>query len=334
MIKNTFAKIFALNIGAVLLTTAVFLLFYYFATPDNLILEIALEHMDIIIISLLAIIIISALVAYRVSKSVINPIVETVENFDNINNKAKYKELQPIVDTINAHQKRQKLLDKQKKQFTANVSHELKTPLTSIAGYAELIESGLAKPEDIKPFANTIRKQALRLVSLAEDIIQLSQLEETENEIVFEEVDLCKIVKTCGEALEVNAKMKDVTLHIDAQNQCYIKGNASIIEEMVYNLCDNAIRYNKDNGKVNITVNQDEKSAVLCVADTGIGIPAKYQERIFERFFRVDKSRSKETGGTGLGLAIVKHIAEVHNAKLTLESSENIGTTIKVEFNK
>lgn len=334
MIKNTFAKIFALNIAVILLTTAVFLLFYYFATPDNLILKIALEHIDIIVISLTCVFVISALVAYRVSKSVINPIIETVENFENIDNKTKYKELQPIVDTIKAQKRRQKLLDKQKKQFTANVSHELKTPLTSIAGYAELIESGIAKPEDIKPFANTIRKQALRLVSLAEDIIQLSQLEETENEIVFEEIDLCKIVKTCTEALEMNAKMKDVTLNVCAQNQCYIKGNASIIEEMVYNLCDNAIRYNKDNGIVDISVKQGESSTLLCVADTGIGIPAKYQERIFERFFRVDKSRSKETGGTGLGLAIVKHIAEVHNAKLTLESEENKGTTITVEFTK
>lgn len=334
MIKKTFAKIFALNIGVVMLTAAVFLSFYYFATPDNLILEIAIEHMDIIIIALLVIIIISAIVAFRVSKSVINPIIKSVENFDNIEEKAEYKELQPIVDTINAQRRKQKLLDKQKKQFTANVSHELKTPLTSIAGYAELIESGIAKPEDVKPFAHTIRKQALRLVSLAEDIIQLSQLEETENEIVFEEVNLTAVAKICIEALEMNAQMKGVTLSLDADDECYIKGNASIIEEMIYNLCDNAIRYNKENGKVNISVSQNDSSALLTVADTGIGIPLKYQERIFERFFRVDKSRSKETGGTGLGLAIVKHVAEVHNAKLTLESQENIGTTIKVEFEK
>ena len=208
------------------------------------------------------------------------------------------------------------------------MSHELKTPLTSIAGYAELIENGMAKPEDVKPFAHTIRKQALRLVSLTEDIIQLSQLDETQGEeIIFEEVDLAKIAESCVSSLEMNARAKNVEIVLDAK-ECYVNGNISLLEELVYNLIDNAIRYNKEDGRVDVkTTNR-----TLIVADTGIGIPPKYQGRIFERFFRVDKSRSKETGGTGLGLAIVKHIAEVHNAEISVSSVENVGTTIQVDF--
>ena len=224
------------------------------------------------------------------------------------------------------------MLDKQKKQFTANVSHELKTPLTSIAGYAELIETGMAKPEDIKPFAGVIRKQALRLVSLSEDIIQLSQLEESDDEdMSFESVNLYEIAQRCVEALNINAINKCVTLNLTGE-ECYIRGKAQLVEELVYNLCDNAIRYNKENGNVTVTVNPLEKGASVSVKDTGIGIPKKYQERIFERFFRVDKSRSKATGGTGLGLAIVKHITQLHDAKLEISSEEGKGTEIIVTF--
>ena len=198
------------------------------------------------------------------------------------------------------------MLDKQKKQFTANVSHELKTPLTSIAGYAELIETGMAKPEDIKPFAGVIRKQALRLVNLSEDIIQLSQLEESDDEdMSFESVNLYEIAQRCVEALNINA----------------------IIMAVVP-----LIIYNKENGNVTVTVTPLEKGASVSVKDTGIGIPEKYQERIFERFFRVDKSRSKATGGTGLGLAIVKHITQLHDAKLEISSEEGKGTEIIVTF--
>ena len=241
-------------------------------------------------------------------------------------------ELKPLVNALLQQKKKQKMLDKQKKQFTANVSHELKTPLTSIAGYAELIETGMAKPEDIKPFAGVIRKQALRLVNLSEDIIQLSQLEESDDEdMSFESVNLYEIAQRCVEALNINAINKCVTLNLTGE-ECYIRGKAQLVEELVYNLCDNAIRYNKENGNVTVTVKPLEKGASVSVKDTGIGIPKKYQERIFERFFRVDKSRSKATGGTGLGLAIVKHITQLHDAKLEISSEEGKGTEIIVTF--
>ncbi len=316
---------------------------YYYATKlkSGNILRIAVKSQSVymifynslIIIAaiLLAVLIISLALSYAITKSIVKPITEMGEHLDDIDNFKTYEELNPFIETIKSQREKQKLLDKQKKQFTANVSHELKTPLTSIAGYAELIENGIAKPEDIKPFAHTIRKQALRLVTLTEDIIQLSQLDEVDNTITFEEIDLNDVAAKCSEALEMNARAKNIQL-IHSGETCYIKANRSLIEELVYNLCDNAIRYNKENGKVEIKVKKTGDTAVLTVSDTGIGIPEKYKTRIFERFFRVDKSRSKETGGTGLGLAIVKHIAEVHNAHISLESIENIGTTIQVEF--
>lgn len=280
---------------------------------------------------MLAVMLISLAISFAITKSIVKPITEIGEKLDDIDSLKTYDELQPFIDTIRLQREKQKALDKQKKQFTANVSHELKTPLTSIAGYAELIENGMAKPENIKPFAHTIRKQALRLVALTEDIIQLSQLDEADNDIVMESVDLYEIAQRCTEALEMNAKSKNVTLSLKG-GECRVHGSTSLLEELIYNIIDNAIRYNIDGGWVEISANKISGKAVLTVSDSGIGIPEKYQQRVFERFFRVDKSRSKETGGTGLGLAIVKHIAEVHGAEISIHSIENTGTTIQIEF--
>ena len=213
------------------------------------------------------------------------------------------------------------------------MSHELKTPLTSIAGYAELIENGMARPEDIKPFAHTIRKQALRLVSLAEDIIQLSQLEENDGEILFEEVNLTELASDCVQSLQINAQSRTVDLRLEApEAPIYIKGNKSLLEELLYNLCDNAIRYNKLQGSVTVTLRPEQGGTALQVADTGIGIPEKYRKRIFERFFRVDKSRSKETGGTGLGLSIVKHGVSCLGAQISVDSIPDEGSTFTVTW--
>lgn len=287
-----------------------------------------------IAVIMLAVMLISLALSFVITKSIVKPVVELGQNLDNIDNFKTYDELQPFVDSIKKQNERKKQLDKQKKEFTANISHELKTPLTSIAGYAELIENGIAKPEDVKPFAGTIRKQALRLVSLTEDIIQLSQLDEMKNdEDAFESVELSDITERCVQALEMNARSKNVKL-IQKCDPCRVYGNPSLLEEMVYNLIDNAIRYNKENGEVTVSTAASENKAFLTVEDTGIGIPKKYQSRIFERFFRVDKSRSKETGGTGLGLAIVKHIVQTHNATINLYSVEDVGTTIQIEFQK
>ncbi|MBS5274665.1 ATP-binding protein [uncultured Eubacterium sp.] len=287
-----------------------------------------------IAVIMLAVMLISLALSFVITKSIVKPVVELGQNLDNIDNFKTYDELQPFVDSIKKQNERKKQLDKQKKEFTANISHELKTPLTSIAGYAELIENGIAKPEDVKPFAGTIRKQALRLVSLTEDIIQLSQLDEMKNdEDAFESVELSDIAERCVQALEMNARSKNVKL-IQKCAPCRVYGNPALLEEMVYNLIDNAIRYNKENGEVTVSTATNENKAFLTVEDTGIGIPKKYQSRIFERFFRVDKSRSKETGGTGLGLAIVKHIVQTHNATINLYSVEDVGTTIQIEFQK
>lgn len=317
---------------------------YYFAKQldDGNILRVSSQATNIgnffkdyivyILICILAVIIAAVFVSFAITKSIIKPIRRLGQNLDDVDKFKFDDELQPLVNALLQQKRKQKMLDKQKKQFTANVSHELKTPLTSIAGYAELIETGIAKEEDIKPFAGVIRKQALRLVSLSEDIIQLSQLEESVDEnMSFESVDLYDIANKCVEALNINALNKNVTLSLSGE-QCYIRGKAQLVEEMVYNLLDNAIRYNKENGTVTVTVTPLSKGASVSVKDTGIGIPAKYQDRIFERFFRVDKSRSKATGGTGLGLAIVKHITQLHGADLKLESEEGKGTQIIVTF--
>lgn len=272
-------------------------------------------------------------VSYAITGAIIQPLEQLGEHIDHIDRVQTDRELRPFVEKIQANNEKKRQLEKQKKQFTANVSHELKTPLTSIAGYAELIENGMARPEDIQPFAHTIRKQALRLVSLAEDIIQLSQLEESDGEILFEEVNLTELASDCVQSLQINAQSRTVDLRLAApEAPIYIKGNKSLLEELLYNLCDNAIRYNKPQGSVTVTLRPEQGGAALQVADTGIGIPEKYRERIFERFFRVDKSRSKETGGTGLGLAIVKHIAQVHDAPVELDSREGQGTSITVHF--
>lgn len=290
------------------------------------------DYIIYILLCIIVVIVTAVFVSMGITKSIVKPITQLGQSLDNIDKFKSDEELKPLVNALLQQKKKQKMLDKQKKQFTANVSHELKTPLTSIAGYAELIETGMAKPEDIKPFAGVIRKQALRLVSLSEDIIQLSQLEESDDEeMSFESVNLYEIAQRCVEALNINAINKGVTLNLMGE-ECYIRGKAQLVEELVYNLCDNAIRYNKENGNVTVTVTPLEKGASVSVKDTGIGIPKKYQERIFERFFRVDKSRSKATGGTGLGLAIVKHITQLHDAKLEISSEEGKGTEIIVTF--
>lgn len=290
------------------------------------------DYIIYIFLCIIVVIVAAVFVSMGITKSIVKPITQLGQSLDNIDKFKSDEELKPLVNALLQQKKKQKMLDKQKKQFTANVSHELKTPLTSIAGYAELIEAGMAKPEDIKPFAGVIRKQALRLVNLSEDIIQLSQLEESDDEdMSFESVNLYEIAQRCVEALNINAINKCVTLNLTGE-ECYIRGKAQLVEELVYNLCDNAIRYNKENGNVTVTVTPLEKGASVSVKDTGIGIPKKYQERIFERFFRVDKSRSKATGGTGLGLAIVKHITQLHDAKLEISSEEGKGTEIIVTF--
>lgn len=220
--------------------------------------------------------------------------------------------------------------ERNRKEFTANVSHELKTPLQAIIGSAELLENGLVKPEDTKRFVGNIKNEATRLVSLINDIIRLSQLDE-DSEPATESVDLYDVANEVIEVLTVSAAKKQVELHLNGE-PCVMKGIRRYLYEIIYNLCDNAIRYNKDGGKVAIDLKNAGDNIILSVSDTGIGIPTEHQSRIFERFYRVDKSHSKETGGTGLGLSIVKHAVAYHGGKVTLNSKVGKGTTITVEF--
>lgn len=223
-----------------------------------------------------------------------------------------------------------KEMESMRQEFTANVSHELKTPLTSISGYAEMIEAGIVKEEDIKNFAGRIRKESARLLSLISDIILLSRLDNSQKaEAVRKEtVNLLTIAQKCADDIAVQAERQGVVVKVSGE-EYIMRGNMTLLTELVQNLCDNAVRYNRDkDGKVDITVG----NGFIDVKDTGIGIPPEHRARIFERFYRVDKSRSKERGGTGLGLAIVKHICELYDAKIDLKSSEGFGTEIKITF--
>ena len=218
--------------------------------------------------------------------------------------------------------------ERNRQEFTANVSHELKTPLQSIIGSAELLENGLVKPEDTARFIGNIKNEATRLVSLINDIIRLSQLDE-KSEPIKESVDLSVIANEVIEVLNPSAEKKNITLSLDCDN-IQINGVRRYIYEIIYNLCDNAIRYNKDGGNVDVSIKKKGKNAVISVSDTGIGIPTEHKARIFERFYRVDKSHSKETGGTGLGLSIVKRAVMLHGGNVELNSTIGKGTTVEV----
>ena len=218
-----------------------------------------------------------------------------------------------------------------RREFTANVSHELKTPLTSISGTAEIMANGLVKQEDIPHFANNIYKESQRLITLVGDIIKLSKLEEMDMTEQKEMVDLAEVVTSVTESLQIPASKKSISLIVQME-PCMVWGIPSILNEIVYNLCDNAVKYNVEKGTVYVKLEKKDKRVCLTVEDTGIGIPREEQERIFERFYRVDKSHSKDIGGTGLGLSIVKHGVAYHNAELKLESEVGKGTKITILF--
>lgn len=224
----------------------------------------------------------------------------------------------------------QEFAERNRREFTANVSHELKTPLQGIIGSAELIENGMVRPDDLPRFVGHIHAEAARLVTLIDDIIRLSQLDEGDA-MPTEPVDLLAVSQEAAENLQDAATARDVTVSVTGQPSV-IPGVRRLIYEVVYNLCDNAIKYNKENGAVTVSVSEDADWATLEVADTGIGIPNEELDRIFERFYRVDKSHSKEVGGTGLGLSIVKHGAAYHNAVIEVKSEVGKGTVISIRF--
>lgn len=221
--------------------------------------------------------------------------------------------------------------EKMRREFTANVSHELKTPLHSISGYAELLKNGMVRPEDIESFSERIYSEARRMISLVDDIINLSRLDEGVDDMERENVDLYAVAENTIQALQQKADEAKVTFTLNGEHTL-LSGIPQLLNAIVFNLCDNAVKYNRENGSVSVEIRNKEDSVVLTVSDNGIGIPREHQERIFERFYRVDKSHSKEIGGTGLGLSIVKHAARLHNAEIKLQSVENGGTTVTVIF--
>lgn len=222
------------------------------------------------------------------------------------------------------------LAEQNRREFTANVSHELKTPLQGIIGSAELVEGGMVKQEDIPRFLGHIRKEAARLVALVSDIIRLSQLDE-KMELTKEQVDLLEIAEEAAESLGPLAKENNIEIQISGDT-AVITGVRRLLSDVVYNLCENAVKYNINGGKAEIKITRDQKKAILLVSDTGIGIPHEHIDRVFERFYRVDKSHSKETGGTGLGLSIVKHAVLYHHGTIDIQSEVGKGTIIRIEF--
>ena len=220
-----------------------------------------------------------------------------------------------------------------RREFTANVSHELKTPLTSISGFAELMKEGDVPKETAADFSHSIYDEAQRLITLVNDIIRISELDEKSIPAEKENVDLYELANEIAARLKAEADKKNVSLNVIGES-AEIPGVRYILDEMIYNLCDNAIKYNKENGIADIIITSSDKKVSLTVRDTGIGIPPEHKSRVFERFYRVDKSHSKRVGGTGLGLAIVKHGAMYHNAEIKLESTEGKGTSVTIEFDK
>lgn len=299
-------------------------------TMDNLVAtaQMMMPVMSVLIVLLL---IFSYVLAVKQTERLIQPINKL--NLENPLENDVYEELAPLLTAMDRQNKEKEAISNMRKEFSANVSHELKTPLTSISGYAEIMKNGLVRPEDMQNFAERIYKEARRLISLVEDIIKISKLDEEAVELEKEEVDIYQLCREIVSRLAPQAQYKNVHIGIEGESVNYF-GIRQILDEMIYNICENAIKYNVDNGKVDVWAGDTLEGPIIKVKDTGIGIPKEHQTRIFERFYRVDKSHSKETGGTGLGLSIVKHGAILHGASVQVESKLGKGTTITIKLQK
>ena len=318
---------------------------YYAAKrlPDGSVLRMSIAQMSVwsllfgfaqpICFIILAALILSYVLASRIAKKIVKPINEIELDYpDQYYGKEDYKEIEPLLRHISAQQMQlkqdQQEIEKAamiRQEFSANVSHELKTPLHAISGYAELLENGLVKEEDIKPFAAKIHNESLRMTRLIEDIIDLTKLDNGGTEMKWEICDFFRITENAVDSLEAAASEMNVSIITSGEN-APMTAIPQMLYSIAYNLCDNAIKYNHNGGSVSVSVTQNEQDTVLTVKDTGIGIPEEDQKRVFERFYRVDKSRSREVGGTGLGLSIVKHAVMIHGGKITLNSVVGEGT--------
>ena len=293
--------------------------------------RIMVNTLVIVLVIALCILFVCMGISHYLTKKLVEPIEKLATNIMLVDENNVYEEIRPFVNTIKEQHVNIINNAQLRQEFTANVSHELKTPLTAISGYAELIGNGMTGKEDTIRFSNEIHSNANRLLSLINDIIKLSELDEADHQMEMERIDLYKLAENCVQMMQVTAEKQGIRLTLQGESAMAM-ANKGLMDEVFYNLCSNAIRYNKPGRSVTVTVGTKDERPFLSVADTGIGIPKECQERVFERFYRVDKSRSKSTGGTGLGLAIVKHIVAQHNAALHLDSELDEGTTIEIVF--
>ena len=315
-------------------------MFYYAKLlPDGNVLRVSKTmntafHTAIAILPVMALIALVALgFAYLLARQQVAKLIRPINelNLEEPLENEVYEELTPLLESIDKQNKEKEAIANMRKEFSANVSHELKTPLTSISGYAEIMKSGIVKPEDMPRFSEKIYNEARRLITLVEDIIKLSHLDEGKVELEKEDIDLYDLTREIISRLAPQASAKKVHMELTGESVIY-NGVRQILDEMVYNICENAIKYNKECGEIRVWVSNTLNGKKIIVTDTGIGIPKEQQERIFERFYRVDKSHSKEIGGTGLGLSIVKHGAILHNAKIHVDSELGKGTRMELIF--
>lgn len=290
---------------------------------------IAIDFLPFMLGIFLIMLLLSWMIARWQTRRIIGPIndIDLENPLENIT----YRELEPLLVAMDLNNKQKDMVSNMRKEFSANVSHELKTPLTSISGYAEIMKNGIVKEKDITNFADRIHKEASRLIKLVNDIINISRLDEGYVDIEKEDVDLFEMAREISSRLAKQANDKGIKVALEGE-RVVCHGIRQILDDMVYNLVENAIKYNKENGKVTIWVGSTLDGVKIRVTDTGIGIADEETDRIFERFYRVDKSHSKEIGGTGLGLSIVKHGAMVHGASLSVDSKLGEGSVFEIRF--
>lgn len=304
-------------------------------TTDS-VLTTLLSSFTLMGILLIMILCLAFVVVERQTKRLIEPINKL--DLEHPLEHVEYEELRPLLNRVD-EQNRQiakqveelKQAEEVRREFSANVSHELKTPLMSISGYAEIMKNGMVRQQDVPEFAGRIYDEASRLTSLVKDIIEISKLDEKSGELPFEQVDIYELMEDICQNLMLHAKKRNVTISTEGCG-AEVYGVRHILYEMMYNLVDNAIQYNREGGYVKVSLTKEGEAICFCVEDNGIGIAKEEQERIFERFYRVDKSHSRKTGGTGLGLSIVKHGAALHHAEIKLDSEPGQGTRIQILF--
>lgn len=301
------------------------------STQASSITDVFVQALPFISVLCAIFLVICILLGHFLTVQLLKPLYTMAEHLDEPIKTPVYRELQPFADKIRDQHENILEAATVRQDFTANISHELKTPLTAISGYAELIQSGMIDGDQMVHVAEQIRHNSDRLLSLINDIIQLSELDHQELPRKFMNVDLKDLAEECCRNLSVSAENRHLSLSCEGES-VVLSADRNLLKELIENLIQNAIQYNQENGTILVKTGQKNDQPYLSVQDNGIGIPKNQQERIFERFYRVDKSRSRETGGTGLGLSIVKHIAEIHDAVINVDSEPGAGTCITVQF--